>query len=63
MRLLLSTEDSILAEASPKDTVWGIGLTAAAAEKTDPSEWPGENLLGKVLMELRDEFRGEVRER
>lgn len=63
MRLLLSTEDSILAEASPKDTVWGIGLTADAAEKTDSSEWPGENLLGKVLMELRDEFRGEVRER
>ncbi len=71
MRILLSTEDSILAEASPKDAVWGIGLTAAAAEKTDPSDWPGENLFGKVLMELRDEFRrelqdeirGEVRER
>ena len=62
MRLLLSTEDSILAEASPKDTVWGIGLTAAAAEKTDPSEWPGENLLGKILMELRDEFRRKMKE-
>ena len=24
--LLLSTDDKILVEASPKDTVWGIGL-------------------------------------
>lgn len=60
MRILLATEDSILAEASPKDAVWGIGLAAATAEKMDPSDWPGANLLGKVLMELRDEFRDEL---
>ena len=26
---------------------------------SSPSEWPGENLLGKILMELRVEFGGE----
>lgn len=56
--LLLSTGNSILAEASPKDKVWGIGLDAKNAAKTNPSGWPGENLLGKILMELREEFGG-----
>ena len=56
MAKLLATGDAILAEASPKDTIWGIGLDAAAAAETDPSAWPGQNLLGKILMELRTEF-------
>lgn len=53
---LLETGDSILAKASPSDTIWGIGLDAATAAETNPSEWPGQNLLGKILMELRSEF-------
>lgn len=56
--LLLSTGDSILAEASPKDSVWGIAMDAETAARTDPSNWPGESLLGKILMELRQEFGG-----
>ena len=53
---LLNTGVAILAEASPKDMIWGIGLDASAAAEKDPSEWPGQNLLGQILMELRDEF-------
>lgn len=53
---LLDTGDAILAEASPKDKIWGIGLDAANAAETDPSAWPGQNLLGRILMELRTEF-------
>ena len=56
MAKLLQTGDAILAEASPKDTIWGIGLDAATAQDTNPSDWPGQNLLGKILMELRAEF-------
>ena len=56
MSKLLETGDAILAEASPKDTIWGIGLDAVTAVETNPSEWPGQNLLGKILMELRSEF-------
>ena len=55
---LLSTGDAILAEASPKDKIWGIGLDAQTAMKTDMSEWPGQGLLGRALMELRAEFTG-----
>ena len=56
MARLLQTGDVLLAEASPKDTIWGIGLDAEAAAQTSPSDWPGQNLLGRILMELRSEF-------
>ena len=55
---LTETGNSILAEASPKDKIWGIGLDAAAAAETSPAEWSGQNLLGKILMELRSELAG-----
>ena len=53
---LLATGTAILAEASPRDKIWGIGKTARTAAEVDPSAWPGKNLLGKILMELREEF-------
>ena len=59
MEKLLATGDRILAEASPKDKIWGIGLTAEEAAMMEPADWPGENLLGRVLMDLRAEFRAE----
>lgn len=54
---LLSTGDEILAEASPYDCVWGIGLDADNACASDPDQWRGENLLGFALMQVRDEIR------
>ena len=32
-------------------------MTVETAEKTPQADWNGKNLLGKVLMELREEFR------
>lgn len=54
---LLSTGDSVLAEASPFDGIWGIRFPAASSEARDPLKWRGENLLGFALMEVRDELR------
>ena len=53
---LIKTGKAIMAEASPGDFIWGIGMTANKASSTNPSKWPGQNLLGKILMELRSEF-------
>lgn len=54
---LLSTGDAILAEASPYDKIWGIGLYAAQAAKGTVQQWKGLNLLGCALMEVRDWLR------
>lgn len=51
---LLSTGDSILAEASPYDKIWGTGLDREEAEKGSVEQWQGENLLGCALMDVRD---------
>ena len=51
--LLLGTGSEILAEASPLDRIWGIGLSVDDERFCDVASWKGENLLGKVLMEVR----------
>lgn len=56
-KFLLSTGDSVLAEASPYDNIWGIRLSANSLEAQDPMKWRGQNLLGFALMEVRDELR------
>eukprot|EP00516_Mucochytrium_quahogii_P013801 CAMPEP_0203803254 /NCGR_PEP_ID=MMETSP0100_2-20121128/12705_1 /ASSEMBLY_ACC=CAM_ASM_000210 /TAXON_ID=96639 /ORGANISM=" , Strain NY0313808BC1" /LENGTH=59 /DNA_ID=CAMNT_0050710897 /DNA_START=309 /DNA_END=485 /DNA_ORIENTATION=- len=50
---LLSTGDKILAEASPFDKIWGIGMSAKRYGAFDQKNWKGSNLLGKVLMKTR----------
>jgi ribA/ribD-fused uncharacterized protein len=53
---LLGTGSRVLVEASPLDTIWGIGLPATSPKAADPADWRGQNLLGFALMEVRDEI-------
>ena len=55
---LLATKDRVLAEANPRDSYWGIG-TSADTKPAQTGKWKGQNFLGKMLMELRTEIRGE----
>ena len=43
---LFATKDAVLIEASPFDDFWGVGREGA-----------GKNVLGKLLMEIRDTLR------
>ena len=61
METLLATGNAILAECSPRDKDWGILLSTSDPEVQDITKWKGENLLGQVLMEVREELREELR--
>ncbi|MDR0567615.1 MAG: NADAR family protein [Spirochaetaceae bacterium] len=54
---LLSTGNKVLVEASPLDSIWGIGLGRENEKARNPETWRGKNLLGFALMEVRDEIR------
>ena len=54
---LLKTENRILVEASPVDTIWGIGLSQDDVDIENIYCWRGQNLLGFALMEVRDFLR------
>lgn len=54
---LLDTGDCIIAEATGHK-IWASGLDVFMTQRTDPSYWPGQNLLGRIMMSLRDQIKG-----
>lgn len=55
---LLKTK-GLIAEASPWDCIWGIGLGINNPKAKDPSQWRGQNLLGELLTKVRDKLKSE----
>ena len=55
---LLATGSAVLVEASPYDSVWGIGMKATDFGANDPQKWKGQNLLGGILAKVRGELKG-----
>lgn len=53
-KLLLDTEDSILAEGAVNDRIWGIGLSMKDSNRLEPEKWRGQNLLGYALMMVKN---------
>lgn len=56
-QFLLSTGDLVLVEAAPWDKSWGCGTGYDDERTFDPAQWQGDNLLGKALMEVREELK------
>ena len=51
----LSNSATVMA-AAITDKFWGTGLSAQATTRTKPEYWPGNNMLGKIMADIRDEL-------
>jgi ribA/ribD-fused uncharacterized protein len=56
LQKLLATKDATLVEAAHYDKIWGNGLRETDANARNPAAWPGQNLLGKCLMDVRTQL-------
>ena len=55
LTMLRSEQCEKFVEASPFDRIWGIGYDENTAMTVSENEW-GENLLGKILTNVRDQL-------
>ena len=55
-KFLIQSGNRVLAESSPNDKYWGTGKALKSADATSMN-WPGQNLLGKLLMSIRDKYQ------
>ncbi len=62
-KALLDTEGSYLVEAVIGDFKWGSGINMYATGHTLLQHIPGENLMGKILMNVRDEILAERKQK
>lgn len=55
--ILRTTGDRPIGEANAREKYWSIGTSAETVKAADPKKWPGKNMLGKLLMSIREQYR------
>jgi ribA/ribD-fused uncharacterized protein len=53
---LLETGQRQIGYADARDSYWGIGTSENTDKSTDPTKWKGQNHLGKIISNLRQDF-------
>jgi ribA/ribD-fused uncharacterized protein len=57
LKELMATGDKEIVEASPEDTIWGIGMHSNDPDILNKTKWKGTNWLGEAIMEVREAIR------
>lgn len=60
--ILINTGNTIMTEANPYDGIWANKLKEFDSNATSPSKWKGLNLLGKILTNLREKLKYDLRQ-
>ncbi|WP_294156234.1 NADAR family protein [uncultured Clostridium sp.] len=55
-KYLLGTGSKILVKTNGHESIWGIGLAKDDDDIYNPLKWKGKNLLGFILMDIREIF-------
>lgn len=53
---IIGTKDLHIVEASPEDTIWGIGMHETHPDILDETKWKGKNWLGIAIMQARSDI-------
>ena len=61
LKTLFDTFPSTLVETNEYDRFWGIGLRKTDPDVQHPEKWKGENTMGKLLTEIRNELMADPR--
>jgi ribA/ribD-fused uncharacterized protein len=56
---LLETKNAVLGAYEPNDNLIGIGISLDDIRSKNPVNWTGQNLLGKALMDIRNQIRSD----
>ncbi|XP_072018965.1 N-glycosidase YbiA-like [Amphiura filiformis] len=62
-KTLLATKGTTLVEASPRDRIWGIGLSVNNPAAENKEMWKGSNLLGYIITDVRDTLLADEEDR